>query len=156
LFCISAKDGTLAWNAPFPGAGTPTTTPAPAGAGGPGGAAADRAEIRRNFQPTVFGQATPPEGERPRRPGGGPGGPGGGRRGGGGGGGGYGTIVDAGSVLLALTPAGQLVVFEPSAKELKVVATYKVGEGSTHAYPVVAGNRILTKDRDALTSWSAE
>src|SRR6185503_14914114 len=45
----------------------------------------------------------------------GPGGPGGrgGMRGGGGRGGGYGSVVDAGSVLLALTPASELVVFKP-------------------------------------------
>ncbi|HEX5269387.1 MAG TPA: PQQ-binding-like beta-propeller repeat protein, partial [Gemmataceae bacterium] len=82
--------------------------------------------------------------------------------GGGGGGGrgmgraGYGSLVDAGSVLLALTPAGQLVVFEPSDKEFKEVAKYKVADGGTYAYPVVSGNRIFIKDRDSLTLWTVE
>ena len=55
-----------------------------------------------------------------------------------------------------MTPAAQLIAFEPSAKELKVVATYKVADGSTHAYPVVSGNRIFIKDKESLTLWSVE
>ncbi len=148
LFCINAADGKLAWSAPFPGG-------APAGAGPR--AAADRSVIR----PTVFGQAAPADPGRPGGPGGagGPGGPGGGRRGGGmggGGGGGYGTIVDAGSVLMALTPGAQLVVFEAGAREFKQLASYKVAAGQTHAYPVASGNRIFIKDRDSVTLWTVE
>lgn len=69
---------------------------------------------------------------------------------------GYGSIVDAGSLLLALTPAAQLIVFEPSDKQFKQVASYKVAEGDTYAYPVVAGNRVFVKDRDALILWTIE
>ena len=72
-----------------------------------------------------------------------------------GGGGGYGTIVDAGSVVFALTPGGQLIAFEPSDKEFKQLASYKVGP-QTHAYPVVSGNRIFIKDKDSLTLWTVE
>ncbi len=141
LFCLDAKDGKVAWSAPLPG-GTPADTGPRADAG------------RGTIGPTVFGQAEPAEPGRPRGPGG-PGGPGGfgGRRGGGGGGGGYGTIVDAGSVLLALTPNAQLVVFEPNGKEFKKVATYKVSDNQTHAYPVASGNRIFIKDKDSVTLW---
>jgi hypothetical protein len=76
--------------------------------------------------------------------------------GGGGGGAGYGSIVDAGSVLIALTPASQLVVFEPNDKAYKQLATYKVADSSTHAYPVLSGNRIFIKDRDSLTLWTVD
>jgi outer membrane protein assembly factor BamB len=80
--------------------------------------------------------------------------------GGGGGGGrmraGYGSIVDAGSVLFALTPAGNLVVFEPSEKEFKEIAKYKVASSDAYAYPVVSGNRVFIKDKDALTLWTVE
>jgi outer membrane protein assembly factor BamB len=69
---------------------------------------------------------------------------------------GYGSIVDAGSVLLALTPAAQLIVLEPSDKEFKQLAAYKVANGGTYAYPVLAGNRIYIKDSNALTLWSIE
>jgi outer membrane protein assembly factor BamB len=84
--------------------------------------------------------------------------PGGGGRGGRGGigGGGYGSIVDAGSVLIALTPSSELLVFEPSAKEFKVLARYKVADTPTHAYPIVAGNRLFIKDQDAVTLWTID
>ena len=44
---------------------------------------------------------------------------------------GYGSIVDAGSALFLLTPAGNLVAFEPSDKEFKQLASYKVAESDT-------------------------
>jgi outer membrane protein assembly factor BamB len=66
---------------------------------------------------------------------GGGGGGGGGKMMGGGGRGGYGSVVDAGSVLIGLTPAGKLVVFQPGEKEYKELASYKVADG-TFAYPV--------------------
>ena len=73
-----------------------------------------------------------------------------------GGGSGYGSIVDAGNVLMALTPSGQLIIFEPSEKEFKQVAAYKVAAGQTHAYPIASGNRIFIKDRDSLTLWTVD
>jgi outer membrane protein assembly factor BamB len=69
---------------------------------------------------------------------------------------GYGSVVDAGLVLLALTPAAQLIVFEPNDKEFKQVASYKVAAGDTYAYPVVAGNRVFVKDKNTLTLWIIE
>jgi outer membrane protein assembly factor BamB len=80
----------------------------------------------------------------------------GGRMGRGMGRGGYGSIVDAGSVLLALTPASELIVFAPSAKGFKEVAKYKVAESPTYAYPVVSGNRVYVKDQNAVTLWTVE
>ena len=74
--------------------------------------------------------------------------------GGGMGGSGFGSVVDAGSVLLVLTPSAQLVVVEPTEKELKQVASYKVAPGQTHAYPVASGNRIFIKDKDSVTLWT--
>lgn len=74
-----------------------------------------------------------------------------GRQGGrrrGGGRGGFGSIVDAGSVLLALTPAAELVVFQPSASAYHEVARIKVADSPTYAYPVVSGNRIIIKDQN--------
>jgi outer membrane protein assembly factor BamB len=69
---------------------------------------------------------------------------------------GYGSIVDAGPVLLALTPASQLIVFEPTDKGFKKVASYKVASGSTYAYPVAVGNRIYVKDRDSVILWTVD
>jgi outer membrane protein assembly factor BamB len=69
---------------------------------------------------------------------------------------GYGSIVDTGSVLLSLTPAGQLIVYEPSDKEFKELATYKVSGSETYAYPVIAGKRIYVKDKDSLIMYTIE
>jgi outer membrane protein assembly factor BamB len=92
----------------------------------------------------------------PAAAGGGGGGGGRGGRGGMGGSAGYGSVVDAGTVLFALTPAGQLVVFEPSEKEYKEVTKYKVADSGTYAYPVVSGNRVFIKDKDSLTLYTIE
>jgi outer membrane protein assembly factor BamB len=82
----------------------------------------------------------------------------GGGGGGGGGGGrgrsGYGSIVAAGPVLFALTPAAQLVVFKPDREEFKQVASYKVADGNTYAYPVVTSDGAYIKDRDSVTFWT--
>jgi outer membrane protein assembly factor BamB len=91
------------------------------------------------------GQAT--ESARPAR--GGRGGRGGGSRG-------YGSIVDAGSILLALTPSSELVAFEPNDKKYVEHARIKVADTPTYAYPVVAGNRLFVKDRDTVALWTLE
>ncbi len=83
---------------------------------------------------------------------GGGGGGEGGRRGRGRGG--YGSIVAAGPVLFALTPAAQLVVFKPEREGFKEVASYKVADGSTYAYPVVTSTGVYIKDRDSVTFWT--
>jgi outer membrane protein assembly factor BamB len=68
-----------------------------------------------------------------------------------GGRGGYGSLVDAGPVLLALTSKSQLTVFQPTDKEYTEVASIKVAEKPTYAYPVLAGNRLFVKDQDSVT-----
>jgi len=75
---------------------------------------------------------------------------------------GYGSVVDAGPVLLVLNPSSQLMVFEPSEKEAKQLASYKVSEYETYAYPVVSGNRIYVKDEGkeqkggSVTLWTID
>jgi outer membrane protein assembly factor BamB len=71
------------------------------------------------------------------------------------GGRGFGSVVDAGSVLLALTPQGDLVVFEPSDKEYKKLASYKVGS-DTYAYPIAAGKGVYAKGKEVVTLWAVE
>jgi outer membrane protein assembly factor BamB len=140
LFCLD-KTGAKTWstpaspqaaaNNPPPQAtgGEPTSTNAPAVAGGSGG-----------------------EGRGP----GGPGGPGGRGGRGGGGRGGYAQIVDAGSVLLALTPASELIAFLPNEKAYTEVARLKVASSPTYAYPVVSGKRIFVKDKNDVTLFTVE
>jgi outer membrane protein assembly factor BamB len=131
LFCLSLADGKTLWAEQLGQAG--------GGAGGSGGRGPDGAA-----------------GQGERREGRGPGGGGGGRGRGGGGRGGYGSIVDAGQVLLALTPASELVVFQPSDRAFTHVAKIKVASTPTYAYPVLAGKQILIKDQNAVTAYSVE
>jgi hypothetical protein len=88
--------------------------------------------------PAETAAEAPPEGGKKR----------GGR--GGGGRGGFGSVVDVGSVLFALTPASELVVFQPDPKAYSELARIKVAASPTHAYPVVSGNRIFVKDQDSV------
>jgi len=69
---------------------------------------------------------------------------------------GYGSVVDLGSVLRALTTSGQLTVFEPNAKQFKQIASYKVAEDGTYAYPVASGNRLYIKDFDSVILWTVD
>src|SRR5258708_5392556 len=70
--------------------------------------------------------------------------------GGGRGPGGFGSIVDAGPVLMALNPSGDLTVFKPDATQYAPVTTIKVAATPTYAYPVVGGNQIIIKDQDSV------
>lgn len=79
---------------------------------------------------------------------------GGGRRGMGRGG--FGTIVDAGSVLLALTPSSELIAFEPTDKAYTEVGRIKVADTPTYASPVPSGNRLFVKDQDSVTLWAVK
>jgi outer membrane protein assembly factor BamB len=70
--------------------------------------------------------------------------------------GGFGTIVAASDVLMFLGPKAELVVFAADPGEYKPLATYKVADAETYAYPVVAGNRIYIKDQDSLALWTLQ
>lgn len=122
IFCLNMDSGKLAWSAPL----------------GPGGAAG-------NPPPAVKKDGAGKKGGGAGK--GGRGGMGGGRMGGSAG---YGSIVDAGSVLLALTPGSQLVVFAPNDKSFQEVARIKVASTPTYAYPVLAGHRLFVKDQDSV------
>lgn len=132
VFCLKATDGKTAWTAALAGPNAEGES-----AGGPprdGGGVA----------------AAGPGGGGPGR-----GGMGGGR-GGRGGGMGYGSIVDAGTVMLALTPASQLVAFEPGEKSFTELARIKVSATPTYAYPVVSGKRMFIKDQEAVMLYVVE
>ena len=141
LFCLDAATGKTAWSAPINEGGGAAAPPPGGKAGGGGGG---------------FGGGGAGAG-------GGGGFGGGGQKGKGGGGmrgggaAGYGSVVDAGSVLFALSPAGTLVVYEPNPMEFKKLASYKVAtDNKAYAYPVIAGNRIFIKDGDSVTLYTIE
>src|SRR5262249_35722971 len=69
---------------------------------------------------------------------------------------GYGSIVDAGNALVALTPAGELVVFKPAGDAYTELARYKVADGGTYAYPILSEHGIYIKDKDSITLWTLD
>jgi outer membrane protein assembly factor BamB len=132
LFCLNLQDGKTDWTAQV------GPVPPPRPPGGPRGGPPDFRGGRPPGPPDFRG-GPPSRGGRMGRPGSG-----------------YGSIVDAGSVLLALTPNGQLMAFAPSDKEFKQIAKYKVAQGQTYAYPIPSGDKIFIKDADSVTRWSVE
>jgi outer membrane protein assembly factor BamB len=68
----------------------------------------------------------------------------------------FGSIVDAGSVLLGLTATSQLIAFQPSAEAYVELAHFTVSDKQTYAHPVVAGNRLFVRDQDSVTLWTIE
>jgi outer membrane protein assembly factor BamB len=155
LFCVNAETGESAWSAPL---GQPVGGALPAAASGEK-KSEDAATGEKKAETPAAAVADQKADDKKSGPGGPPGGPG--MRGGKGmrggmGGGGYGSVVDAGSVLVALNPTGQLIVFEPNEKEFKQIASYKVADSDAYAYPILAGNQIFVKDKDSVILWTIE
>jgi outer membrane protein assembly factor BamB len=65
---------------------------------------------------------------------------------------GFAAVVSTDSCLLALPSNAELIVFKPSDKEYAELARIKVSDTSTHAHPVLAGNRIFIKDQETVRS----
>jgi len=68
----------------------------------------------------------------------------------------FGSLIDVGSVILALTSKSELIAFKPSDKDYKEIAMIKVADTPTYAHPVIAGNRIYVKDKETLVMWMIE
>ena len=67
-----------------------------------------------------------------------------------------GAILDAGSVLLALSSDSELSAFKPSEKGYEEVAKIKVADTPVWTIPVIAGNRVFVKDKESLILWTFE
>lgn len=64
------------------------------------------------------------------------------------------SLLDAGTVLLALTEAGDLIVMKPNPAKYEEVAKFKVSKLKTYAHPILSGNRIFVKDQETLTLYT--
>jgi outer membrane protein assembly factor BamB len=66
------------------------------------------------------------------------------------------AMLDAGSVILALTLNGELAAFKPGSKAYTELARIKLASTETWAHPVIAGNRIFVKDSETVALWTWE
>jgi outer membrane protein assembly factor BamB len=69
---------------------------------------------------------------------------------------GFGSVLDAGSVMLALSSDSELIAFKAGAGKYEELARFKVADSRVYAHPVVAVKRIFVKDQNALTLWTLE
>jgi outer membrane protein assembly factor BamB len=70
--------------------------------------------------------------------------------------GGFTSIVDTGSVVMALPSNSELIVLKPDDKEYTELARIKVSDTPIYAHPVIAGNRIFIKDQETVTMWTID
>ena len=66
------------------------------------------------------------------------------------------ALMDAGSVILALTLNGELAVFKPSRTAFDELARFKLASTETWAHPVVAGRRVFVKDSETVSLYRIE
>jgi outer membrane protein assembly factor BamB len=62
----------------------------------------------------------------------------------------FGSIIDAGQALIALSSISNLVAFKPDGKAYSQLALIKVSDNAIYAHPILSGNRIFIKDNDSL------
>jgi outer membrane protein assembly factor BamB len=62
----------------------------------------------------------------------------------------FGSIIDAGRVMIALSSISNLVAFKPDGKAYSQLALIKVSDNPIYAHPILSGNRIFIKDNDSL------
>lgn len=62
-------------------------------------------------------------------------------------------LVAAGDLLLAMTTESELRVYRTSARGLDLVGRHAVADSPVWAHPAISADRILIKDRDALSLW---
>ena len=63
----------------------------------------------------------------------------------------FGSIVDAGSVIIVSTSNSNFVVLKPDGHKYNQVTLIKLKEGSIYAHPVLSDDRIFIKDNESLT-----
>jgi outer membrane protein assembly factor BamB len=62
----------------------------------------------------------------------------------------FGSIIDAGSVIIAVSSLSDLVVFKPDGKAYSQIASMKVSDNSVYTHPILSGDRIFIKDNESL------
>jgi len=62
----------------------------------------------------------------------------------------FGSVIDAGSVMVALSSTSNLVAFSPGGQGYSQLAMIKVADTPVYAHPILSGNRIYIKDNDSI------
>lgn len=68
----------------------------------------------------------------------------------------FGSIIDAGSVLIALSSISNMIVLKPDGKAYSQVAIIKVSDNAVYAHPILSGNRVYIKDNESLTAYTTK
>jgi len=68
----------------------------------------------------------------------------------------FGSIVDAGQVLIAVTSNSHFVVLRPDGQKFNKVAQLKLAETGIYSHPIVSGKRIFIKDVESLTLYTVD
>ena len=68
----------------------------------------------------------------------------------------FGSVIDAGSVIVALSSNSNMVVCKPDSKAYSQIAMLKVSDNTIYAHPILSGNRIFIKDNESLTLYTTK
>ena len=62
----------------------------------------------------------------------------------------FGSLIDAGAVVIALSSNSNFVVLKPDGEKFNRLTSIKLPESPIYSHPVLSGNRIFIKDKDSL------
>lgn len=66
----------------------------------------------------------------------------------------FGSVIDAGSVMVALSSTSNLVAFRTNPQAYSQLTLIKVADTPVYAHPVLSGNRIYIKDNDSIIMYT--
>lgn len=68
----------------------------------------------------------------------------------------FGSLLNAGSTIIALLSGGEMIAFEPTGRGYQQLARIKVADTAVYAHPILAGKRLYIKDADSLIRYTIE
>ena len=68
----------------------------------------------------------------------------------------FGSFIDCGSAIMAITGRSELLVLSPVASKFSTLALYKVSDTPIYAHPLIVENKIYIKDKEDLILYSIE
>lgn len=68
----------------------------------------------------------------------------------------FGSVIDAGQVIVVQTSNGNLIVFKPEGTKYSQIVQIKVSDNTIYAHPVLSVNRIFIKDNESLICYTTD